>query len=497
MNSITIYESIVPLLAVVVSMVAIPLILISSSQPKLREFWTLAASIVKFSLVFSLLPGVLDGKVAATEIVQLFPNISLSLKADALGVFFGLISSFLWIITSIYSIGYVRILKEKHQARYFASFALCISSTLGIAFAGNLLTFIIFYELLTVATYPLVIHKGTTVAIKAGRKYLVYTLTAGVLLVAAIAVTSQMIGQVEFQAGGISEFKDLSPLTIKVLFVLFVGGLGVKAAIIPLHSWLPTAMIAPTPVSALLHAVAVVKSGVFGIVRLVGFVFGPEILSQFGLNGVLVILAGFTILVSSLLAFSENNLKGRLAYSTISHLSYIVMGAALMSPSGLIGGLLHIVNHAILKITLFFCAGAIYVNFHKEKITELNGIGRAMPWTMGAFTLASIGLVGIPPVNGFMSKWYLGLGALESGQIIVLIILLISGLLNAGYFFPIVYRAFFKESEEFKSSKEASKWMVVPLVFTAVLSILIGVKPDLFFKFFPLAVQISQEILGV
>ena len=198
-----------------------------------------------------------------------------------------------------------------------------------------------------------------------------------------------------------------------------------------------------------------------------------------------------------MLAISENNLKGRLAYSTISHLSYIVMGAALMSPSGLIGGLLHIVNHAILKITLFFCAGAIYVNFHKEKITELNGIGRAMPWTMGAFTLASIGLVGIPPVYGFMSKWYLGLGALESGQIIVLIILLISGLLNAGYFFPIVYRAFFKESEEFKSSKEASKWMVVPLVFTAVLSILIGVKPDLFFKFFPLAVQISQEILGV
>jgi len=495
MNDLSIYPSAVPLLAILVSAASVPLIAISSRRPNLREFWTLLAAGAKFALVLSLLPSALADRVAETRLFQISPGIDLTLRADPFGVFFALIASGLWILTSFYSIGYVRGLKEKHQTRYFASFALCLSATLGVAFAANLLTFVIFFEVLTISTYPLVIHKQTPEAVAAGRKYLAFTLTAGVVLVAAMAATLQLTGTLEFQAGGLRALQDLSPVEVKILFGMFLAGVGVKAAIMPLHAWLPAAMAAPTPVSALLHAVAVVKSGVFGVVRVAGFVFGPETLSRFGLNEVMLWLAGSTVLLASCLAFAEDNLKRRLAYSTVGHLSYVVLGAGLLSPSGFMGGLLHIANHATMKIVLFFCAGAIYVNAHKEKISELDGIGRAMPWTMGAFALASLGLAGVPPVNGFVSKWYLGLGALEGGSVAVVAILLISGLLNAGYFVPIVYRAFFKQSENFRSMGEASAWMVVPLILAAGLSVLLGLMPDLFFRFFTLAQRIAAQIL--
>jgi len=275
-----------------------------------------------------------------------------------------------------------------------------------------------------------------------------------------------------------------------------LGGVGVKAAIMPLHSWLPAAMVAPTPVSALLHAVAVVKSGVFGVVRIVGFVFGPELLHRFGLNGLLAVLAGATIILASLLAFRQDNLKHRLAYSTVGHLSYIVLGAALLSPASLIGALLHIASHATMKITLFFCAGAIYVKYHKEKISELDGIGRAMPWTMGAFTVGAVGLAGVPPINGFISKWQLGLGSLQAGEVLPLAVLVLSGLMNAGYFAPIIYRAFLKKSAVPYGPGEASPAMVLPIVITALLSLLWGLNPDLFFHFYSLAAAISGSILG-
>ncbi|TSA47139.1 MAG: monovalent cation/H+ antiporter subunit D family protein, partial [Deltaproteobacteria bacterium] len=382
------------------------------------------------------------------------------------------------------------------QTRYFASFAVCLSATIGIAFAANLLTFVFFYEILTIATYPLVIHKETKVAIAAGRKYLVYTLTAGVLLIAATAWTYRIAGTLDFRAGGLFGNASFSPSAITVLFVLFLGGVGVKAAIMPLHSWLPAAMAAPTPVSALLHAVAVVKSGVFGVVRIVGFVFGPELMRQFGLNIFLATVAGVTIILASLLAFRQDNLKHRLAYSTVGHLSYIVLGAALLSPASLIGGLLHIANHATMKITLFFCAGAIYVRHHKEKISELDGIGKVMPWTMGAFTVGAIGLAGIPPINGFVSKWQLGLGALQADEILPLAVLVLSGLLNAGYFAPIIYRAFLKKPAVPFDHGEASPAMVIPIVITALFSLLLGLDPDLFFHFYRLAATVSGRILG-
>ncbi len=491
-----IYRSFIPFFAVMVSLIAVPLIMVSSRHANLREFWTLAASIIKFTLVFFLLPGALAGRIAEFTFWEISPDISLSLKADWFGVFFALIASGLWIFTSIYSIGYVRGLKEHKQTRYFASFAVCLSATIGIAFAANLLTFVFFYEILTIATYPLVIHNETRAAIQAGRKYLVYTLTAGVLLIAATAWTYRITGTLDFRAGGMFANASFSPSAMTVLFLLFLGGVGVKAAIMPLHSWLPAAMVAPTPVSALLHAVAVVKSGVFGVVRVVGFVFGPQVMRQFGLNTFLAIVAGATIILASLLAFRQDNLKQRLAYSTVGHLSYIVLGAALLSPASLIGGLLHIANHATLKITLFFCAGAIYVRHHKEKISELDGIGRVMPWTMGAFTLGAIGLAGVPPINGFISKWQLGLGALQAGEILPLAVLVLSGLLNAGYFAPIVYRAFLKKPAVPYEHGEAPPAMVIPIVVTALFSLLLGLNPDLFFHFYRLAAMVSGSILG-
>ena len=490
------YNSIIPFYAVMISLAVVPLIILSDKSPNLREFWTIAAAVVKFILVVSLLPAALDGKEAVYSILEIAPGIELALKADQFGIFFALIASGLWIFTSFYSIGYVRGNKEKKQTRYFASFAICLSATIGIAFAANLLTFVIFYEVLTIATYPLVIHKENKEAIAAGRKYLLYTLSAGVILIAAAALTYSYTGTLDFAAGGIFNGLNLSQNSVTILFMLFLTGVGVKAGIMPLHSWLPAAMAAPTPVSALLHAVAVVKSGVFGVVRVVGFVFGPEMMREYGLNNILFVFAGATIILASLLALKQDNLKKRLAYSTVGHLSYIVLGAALLSPSGFTGGIFHIATHATMKITLFFCAGAIYVNLHKENISELNGIGKVMPWTMAAFTIGSMGLAGIPPINGFISKWFLGAGALQADMNIALIILVLSGLLNAGYFFPIIHRAFFREGNGLEKYGEASKLMVIPIVITAFLSILFGIFPDMFFNFFELALSVTNNVMG-
>jgi multicomponent Na+:H+ antiporter subunit D len=317
-----------------------------------------------------------------------------------------------------------------------------------------------------------------------------------VALIAAVAWTWVVAGSLEFAAGGLLAEVALDPTVGRILFVLFIGGVGVKAGIMPLQSWLPAAMVAPTPVSALLHAVAVVKSGVFGVVRVVGFVFGPEQMRALSLDLALALVAAVTIVLASLIAFNQDDLKARLAYSTVGHLSYIVLGVALLSPDGFSGGLFHLATHATMKITLFFCAGAIYVHLHLEKISQLDGIGRSMPWTMGAFTVGAAGLAGVPPVNGFLSKWYLCLGSLEAGQLAVLGVFLLSGLLNAGYFFPIVHRAFFRPgSGEHKG--EASPMMVVPLVLCALASLALGVVPNALFHLFELAQAVAGGVLGL
>lgn len=495
MYDIVTYTSPVPFLAALVSLAAVPLIYASTNKPNLREFWTLAAAFIKFLLVLSLLPDAFAGRVAEFTILEISPGIALQLRADSVGLFFAVVASGLWILTSFYSIGYMRGAGEKKQTRYFASFAVCLSATIGIAFSANLLTFLIFYEILSLATYPLVIHKENSEAMRSGRQYLLYAMTAGVVLIAAIGLTYFIAGTLDFKPGGLFGGVQLDPTMIKIVFILFIAGVGVKAGIMPLQSWLPAAMVAPTPVSALLHAVAVVKAGVFGVIRVVGFVFGPEVMHAFGLNLILATFAGATIILASLIAMQQDNLKHRLAYSTVGHLSYIVLGVALLTPDGFTGGLLHLASHATTKIALFFCAGAIYVNLHKTEISQLDGIGKVMPWTMAAFTIGALGLAGVPPINAFFSKWYLCQGALQADQLVILGVFLLSGLLNAAYFFPIVHRALFKKGgKDLEHHGEASPLMVVPICIVAALSILLGLQPNLLFNLFDLASGISQSV---
>jgi multicomponent Na+:H+ antiporter subunit D len=458
----------------------------------LREGITLAAAAGKLGLVLSLLAEGLKGKVAESVSLELVPGVALVLKADPLGSLFAVLAAGLWVVTSVYSIGYMRGLGYGHQTGYFASFAVCLSATMGIALANNLLTFFLFYEILTIATYPLVIHRRSPEAIAAGRKYLVYTLAAGQVLLLAIIWVEVLAPGAAFQPGGFLAGRAPDKV-LAVIFLLFVVGLGVKAAVMPLHGWLPTAMIAPTPVSALLHAVAVVKAGAFGFVRVAGYVFGPQWLAQVGAGPVLAWAAAVTIVLASLRALAEDNLKRRLAYSTVGQLSYVVLGAGLGTPAALAGAAFHIVAHALMKITLFFCAGAIYVATHRENVSEMDGIGRQMPLTMTAFAVGTLGIVGMPFMVGFISKWYLGMGALEAGQGAFVAVLLVSALLSSGYFFPIVYRAFFRRGEN-AAIREARAALLVPLLITAVGAVVLGVFPNLGVNFFQLALMVAESV---
>jgi len=486
-----------PFLAVLVSLIAALLILLTGERRKnLRETWTVLAAAIKFSLIFSMVGPILEGWVVEGSLFSIVPGLTLQFRVDAFGLVFGLVSSGLWILTSIYSIGYMRRLQEHSQTRYFFCFALALSATVGIAFSANLLTLYIFYELLTISTWPLVAHKETPEALAAGRKYLVYTLTSSTLLLFSVATIFFLTGTLDFAPGGF--LAQGSPTMLTILFAALIFGFGVKAAIIPIHEWLPSAMIAPTPVSALLHAVAVVKAGVFGCLRVILYVFGPDLLRDLGLSIPLAVLVSFTILAAGLIALGQDNLKRRLAFSTINSLSLIILGAVLLSQSGITGGILHLVNHAFLKITLFFCAGAIYVKTHKESVSQLDGIGKKMPITMGAFAIGALGMAGVPPLNGFISKWYLCLGALEAHQIIFLGVILISALLDVAFFFPIVYNAFFKLPKDEPASPiaEAPILLVIPMAITALMSIILGVDPNALFRFFHITTLAVQSILG-
>jgi formate hydrogenlyase subunit 3/multisubunit Na+/H+ antiporter MnhD subunit len=437
-----------PLAAVLVSAIAIPLIVAAYRRPNVREGVTMAAALTKVGLVASMLPGVLAGDTYVTDIGTFVADIHFVLRVDALGMIFGLLASALWVITSLYSIGYMRGLGEHDQTRYFASFAASLSSAIGVAFAGNLVTLFIFYELLTVATYPLVAHNQDEEARAAGRKYLTYTFLGGVAVLSGTVLVYWSAGTTAFTAGGIAGLAEADPAVARLAFALLAGGFGVKAALMPAHSWLPDAMVAPTPVSGLLHAVAVVKSGVFGIARVALDVFGPNLMSDLGVGLPLAAIAAFTLLTASVIALRKDNLKRRLAYSTISQLSYIVLGLGVLSGDAIVGGLLHIPAHAFMKLTLFFCAGAIHVETHTDDISDMAGIGKRMPLTMTAFAVAAAGMAGIPLVAGFVSKWYLLIGSVEAGQAIFAGALLLSGMLNIAYFWPIVYQAFFESPDD-------------------------------------------------
>jgi multicomponent Na+:H+ antiporter subunit D len=482
--------SIKPLLAVLVSLMVTPF-LIASKTPNTREAWTFAAAITKFLIVASMVPAVLKGAEIVYTVAEVIPGVAIKFRVDALGMLFAIVSSSLWIVTSAYSIGYMRGLNEHSQTRYFCFFAVALSATIGVAFSGNLLTLYLFYEVLSFATYPLVTHHQDHEARSSGRKYLLYIVGTSIgLVLPAMLISYNLAGTLEFAKQGFLSGTGPRAL-IGLLLFMFIFGFA-KAAVMPLHSWLPAAMVAPTPVSALLHAVAVVKVGVFSIVRVLTGVFGTNLLQSFDFGIPILYLASFTILAGSLIALSQDNLKRLLAFSTIAQLSYIVLAMGMLSPKGMVGGMVHIAMHAFGKITLFFCAGAIFVATGKKDISQMAGIGRRMPVTMAAFFIASLSIIGLPPCGGFISKWYLVLGSLEARQMPVLFVLLTSSLLNAAYFMPIVYKAFFCAPQEamFENTiQEAPPFCVVPLVITALISIILFFYPQPFFRLANMAVQ--------
>ena len=483
-------HSIVPLLAVLVSLAALPGIILAHGRPNLRETITFAAAGLKLILVASLLPYLMGGQEVACELVRVLPGAPLAFRVDAFGLLFALVSSSLWIVTSAYSIGYMRGLDEHSQTRYYCFFAVALSATIGVAFSANLFTLYLFYEMLSLATYPLVTHHQDGEARSSGRKYLFYIMGTSIgLALPAMIIAYQQAGTLAFSASGFLAGK-VSPLMAGVLLFMFVFGFA-KAAVMPVHSWLPAAMVAPTPVSALLHAVAVVKVGVFCILRVITGVFGVGLLKSLDLGLAVAWVAAFTIIVASLIALSQDGLKRRLAFSTIGQLSYIVLGLALLSPKGMIGGSLHIAMHAFGKITLFMCAGAIFVATGKKNISQMTGIGKRMPWTMAAFLVGSLSVIGLPPAGGFISKWYLVLGCLQAGSIGLLVVLLVSSLLNAAYFLPIVYRAYFKPPTEeawLQGRDEGPACAWVPPLITAACSLILFFYPQPFLRLAQMAV---------
>ncbi len=414
---------------------------LSEERIVLRTVLNLTGAIAKLLLVGWMLWGVSQGHHYETRLA-LLPNIDLVLRADSLALLFVTLSAILWLLTTVYAIGYLE--GSPHRSRFFGFFSLCVTAATGVALSGNLLTFLLFYELLTLTTYPLVVHRGTEVARKAGQTYLYYTLGGGALLLLGTVWLYTLTGTLEFTNGGFLHSLDKADhLSLIIIFILLIIGLGVKAALVPLHGWLPKAMVAPAPVSALLHAVAVVKAGAFGIVRVVYDVYGLEFAQLLNLLTPLAVAASVTIIWGSLRALVQDELKKRLAYSTVSQVSYIALGVALFGPIGTIGGLVHLVHQGIMKITLFFCAGNYAETLGIHKISEMNGAGRRMPLTTLAFSIAALGMMGAPLTAGAVSKTWLIEGAIAAHMSWVVWVLWTSSLLNAAYFLPILWRTWF------------------------------------------------------
>jgi multicomponent Na+:H+ antiporter subunit D len=474
------------LLALILPFVGALLIPIFHRQPNLRETVTLVTAGLLCITVSSLLAPVLGGARPEAPLVEVLPGLSLALKVEPLGLLFALVAASLWIVNSIYSIGYMRANKEPRQTGFYVCFAIALGSAIGIAFAKNLFTLFLFYELLTISTYPLVVHKLDAEAIRAGRVYLLLLLGSSLLLfLPAIVATWVLAGTGDFTPGGILAGKVGGP-GIALLLALYIFGIG-KAAVMPMHRWLPAAMVAPTPVSALLHAVAVVKAGVFTILKVVVFIFGIDTLGAQGLSVWLTAIAGATIVIASIVALRQDNLKRLLAYSTISQLSYVVLGVAILAPISAVGAAMHIAAHAVSKITLFFAAGSLYTAAHLTEVKQLDGIGRRMPWTMGAFAIGSLGMIGVPPTLGFLSKWFILSGAMQTANWLAVGVVVVSTLLNAAYFLPIVFRAFFREppaaaAGHHHETGEAPWPMVLALGATAAATIILFFWPEIPFS---------------
>ena len=461
------------------------------NSPNQRDAVTLITAGALFLVVLAILPLVLAELPVELELLAPVPGLKFAFAVEPLGMIFAGVASFLWIVNSIFSIGYMRGNKEPRQTRFYVCFAIAIGATMGLAFAENLFTLFICYEILTLSTYPLVTHHKNDEARQAGRTYLGILLGSSIVLfLPAIIATWVFTNTLSFATGGIMTGK-VPHVVGSVLLLLYLYGIG-KAALMPIHRWLPAAMVAPTPVSALLHAVAVVKAGVFTIVKVAVYIFGLDYLRELALADIALYLAGFTIIVASIVALRQDNLKRRLAYSTVSQLSYVIMAALILSPLSTIGAALHLAVHAFGKITLFMAAGAIYTAAHKINVSQLDGIGKRMPWTMGAFAIGALSMIGLPPAGGFLSKWYILLGALEAEQMFALAVIVGSTLLNAAYFLPIVYAAFLKpEATDAHDHEhgEAPLPIVIALVITASATVLLFFFPDL-------ALQLASMLVG-
>jgi multicomponent Na+:H+ antiporter subunit D len=468
-----------------------------AGRPNLREAVTVAGSVLLFAAVAAILPGVLAGERPAIRLIEVVPGLVIAFAVEPLGMLFALVASGLWIVNSVYSIGYMRAEAAPRQTLFYVCFALALAATIGLAFAANLFTMFLFYEALTLSTFPLVTHKATPEAMRSGRLYLLMLVGAStLLLLPAIAWTGAVAGTLDFTPGGILAGR-LPAVLLGVLLALYVFGLA-KAAVMPMHFWLPAAMVAPTPVSALLHAVAVVKAGVFAVLKVIVLVFGTETLAAAGAAGWLVYVAGLTIVVASAIALRQDNLKRRLAYSTVSQLSYVVLGAALLSPLAILGAAIHIAAHAVSKITLFFSAGSFHVASHVDRVSGMDGMARRQPWTMAAFTVGALSMIGVPPTAGFLGKWFILGGAVATGQWFAVGVVVVSTVLNAGYFLPVVWRAYARPVPAGKGAGEGggdaaheaprasgaslpqeAPWpMLAALLVTAALTVLLFVFPD-------------------
>jgi len=456
-------------------------VVLAGRWPNLREAVTLVTGVILVLVVGTLLPVIMAGGRPGVVLIETLPGLPIALGAEPLGMLFALVASFLWVVTSVYSIGYMRAHHEQHQTRFYAAFAVAMASTMGVAFSANMFTLFLFYEALTISTYPLVTHAGTEEARRGGRVYLGILLTTSIVFqLLAIGWTYALTGTLDFTRGGV--FPVGTPaMTIGILYALFVFGIG-KAAVMPFHRWLPAAMVAPTPVSALLHAVAVVKAGVFTVLKVTIYLFGLETVTGSGANGWLLYVAAATIILASLVAMTKDNLKARLAYSTVSQLGYIVLGALLATPLGILGGSMHIAMHAFAKITLFFGAGAILVAAHKTEVSQLDGLGRRMPLTFAAFTIGSLSIIGVPPFAGMWSKWYLALATIDSGRWVLLAALLLSSLLNIAYLLVIPVRGFFREpKEDISHVEEAPTACVLAMSITSAACVGFFFFPDIFY----------------
>ena len=465
-------------------------IALANRSPNAREAATLVTGVALLATVVSLVAPVQAGGRPAVTLVEMLPGMPIAFTVEPLGLLFALVASGLWIVNSLYSIGYMRGNAEKHQTRFYVCFAGAIAATMGVAFAANGLTLFLFYEMLTLVTYPLVTHHGTEEAKRGGRVYLGVLLSTSIMFfLFALAITWHAAGTLDFVPGGILAGR-LGNAAIGGLLALYMFGIG-KAALMPFHRWLPAAMVAPTPVSALLHAVAVVKAGVFTVVKVIVYVFGIDSIRGLASVDWLPTVAAFTIVAASIVALRSDNLKRRLAYSTVSQLSYVILAAALLTPLSVMGAAMHIAAHAFGKITLFFAAGAIYTAAHKTEVSQLDGIGRRMPWTMGAFAVGAVSMIGLPPTAGFASKWFILSGAYEAGHWVAIATIAASTLLSAGYLLPIVFRAFFRPSADGHGHAhgEAPLPMVVAMVATATATVLM-------FFFADLPLSLARQLVG-